>query len=69
MLETLRTPFLCAFSDEGFDIAGGATPFRERIPGARSQPNITIENAGHFLQEGQATEFAEVVNSFVRASH
>jgi haloalkane dehalogenase len=68
VLETLHTPFLCAFSDQDWGIGGGPAPLRERIPGAQGQPHVTIQNAGHFLQEDQAAQFADVINTFIHST-
>lgn len=68
VLQSLHTPFLCAFSDQDFGVTGGSAPFRERIPGAQGQPHLTIQGAGHFLQEDQAAQFADVINSFIHSS-
>jgi haloalkane dehalogenase len=81
VLETLSTPFLCAFSDHvillpqapNTDDPSYAVPepdkwFRERIPGAAGQPHTTITNAGHFVQEDQGPAFAAIVNSFIEST-
>ena len=39
--------------------------FRERVPGAKGQPHVTISGGGHFLQEGRGVELARVVADFV----
>jgi len=36
--------------------------FRERVPGARGQPHVTLRG-GHFMQEVAAAAFAELVIS------
>jgi haloalkane dehalogenase len=68
VLETLQTPFLCAFSDQDYGIGDGKRILRERIPGAHGQPHTTIMNAGHFVQEDQGPELATVVNNFIRST-
>ncbi|MBO0884665.1 MAG: haloalkane dehalogenase [Mycobacterium sp.] len=68
VLETLHTPFLCAFSDHDPTTSGGDTQFRERIPGAQGQPQITITNAGHFVQEDKPAELAAIINNFIRST-
>jgi haloalkane dehalogenase len=68
VLETLHTPFLCAFTDHDPTTSGGDVQFRERIPGAQGQPVITITNAGHFVQEDKPAEFATIVNTFIRST-
>ena len=44
-------PFLCAFSDNDPIFAGVENSFLKNIPGCENMPHVTIENAGHFLQE------------------
>jgi haloalkane dehalogenase len=39
---------------------------RERIPGARDQPHVTIADAGHFVQEDAAEDLGRVVVDLVR---
>jgi pimeloyl-ACP methyl ester carboxylesterase len=38
------------------------------IPGARNQRHVTIEHAGHYLQEDRPGAFARVVIEFMRAN-
>ena len=59
-------PFLCAFSNNDPVTGGGDAPFRERVPGAKGQPHVTIDGGGHFLQEGRGVELARVVAEFVK---
>jgi haloalkane dehalogenase len=40
--------------------------FQSQIPGAQGQPHVTIEGAGHFLQEDKAEELGALVVDFVR---
>lgn len=68
VLETLDTPFLCAFSDHDPTTSGADMRFRERIPGARRQPHATITNAGHFVQEDKAPELAAIISDFIRSA-
>ena len=66
--ETLRTfekPFLCAFSDSDPITKGGERAFLGVVPGAAGQPHVTIEGAGHFLQEDRGPELAHVVADFI----
>jgi haloalkane dehalogenase len=69
VLETLQTPFLCAFSDQDYGVGDGKRILRERIPGAHGQPHTTIMNAGHFVQEDQGPQLAAVVTNFIRSTH
>lgn len=55
VFEKWEKPFLTAFSDSDPVTAGAHVRFQQSVPGAESQPHITIKGAGHFLQE-QAPE-------------
>ncbi|GAA2415946.1 hypothetical protein GCM10010404_87800 [Nonomuraea africana] len=66
VLEGLRTPFLCDFSDRDFVLGRAHTAFRERVPGAQGQPHTTITGGGHFVQEDQGPRLAAVVDDFIR---
>lgn len=68
VLETLQTPFLCAFSDQDHVTHGDSSALSSRIPGARNQPHTVITNAAHFVQEDQPAAFAAVVNNFIRST-
>jgi haloalkane dehalogenase len=59
-------PFLTAFSDGDPITAGGYRIFQESIPGAQDQQHVTIEGAGHFLQEQKGVELAEVIVKFMQ---
>ncbi len=50
-LKKWHKPFLCAFSDNDPIFAGVENSFLKHIPGCENMPHVTIENAGHFLQE------------------
>lgn len=59
-------PLLTAFSDRDPIMAGGERVFQSLVPGARGQPHVTIEGAGHFLQEDKGEELAAVIVDFCR---
>ncbi|MDO8906913.1 MAG: haloalkane dehalogenase [Pseudohongiella sp.] len=65
VLEQWQKPFMTAFSDGDPITAGGDIEFQQRIPGARSQSHITINGAGHFLQESHGPELAEIMLRFM----
>lgn len=59
-------PFLCAFSDKDPIMSSMASIFPSLVPGCRAQAHTTITNAGHFLQEDNGEELANVVVQFIR---
>lgn len=67
-LSRFDRPFLCAFSDSDPITRGGDAVMRKRIPGTAGQPLVTIEQAGHFLQEDKGPDLARVVVDFVAAN-
>ena len=65
-LEAFEKPFLTAFADSDPVSAGAEQPLQGRIPGARKLKHVTIENAGHFLQEEQGEACAAAVLNLIR---
>lgn len=61
-------PFLTAFSDRDPITAGGESVFQRTVPGARGRARVTIEGAGHFLQEDRGRQLAGVVARFIAES-
>ncbi len=61
-------PMLTAFSDGDPITAGGDKVFQDLVPGTKGQMHTTIVNAGHFLQEDQGEELANVVVQFIAAN-
>lgn len=68
VLSQWHKPFLTAFSDSDPVTAGGDKVMQKLIPGTRGQAHTTIVNAGHFLQEDQGEQLAEVVVKFIAAT-
>ena len=64
-LARFERPFLCAFSDKDPITKGADRTFLDVIPGCRNQSHVTIEGAGHFLQEDRGERLAEVVTQFI----
>jgi len=65
VLESFTRPCLTAFSDSDPITGGGERIFQERVPGARGQAHVTIQNAGHFLQEDKPDEIADLLHRFI----
>jgi haloalkane dehalogenase len=59
-------PFLTAFGDSDPITRGGDRFFQAVVPGAAGQPHVTLEGAGHYLQEDKGPELAEVIVDFIR---
>lgn len=64
-LQVWTKPVLVMFSDKDPVTKGGERWFRENIPGARGLPEITIKDAGHFLQEDKGEEIAKNIIEFI----
>jgi haloalkane dehalogenase len=67
-LSDYHRPFLCAFSDSDPITRGADAVLAAHIPGARHHPPVTIEGAGHFLQEDKGEDLARVVADFISAT-
>lgn len=65
VLSTFTKPWLCTFSDRDPVTAGGEKAFLREVPGTAGQPHVTIEGAGHFLQEDNGPELAQVIVDFI----
>jgi haloalkane dehalogenase len=61
-------PFLCCFSDGDQITRGADRKFLEVVPGTKGQSHVTIEGAGHFLQEEKGPQLAAVLNAFIAAN-
>ncbi|MDX1635475.1 MAG: haloalkane dehalogenase [Marinobacter sp.] len=65
VLSQWQKPFLTAFSDKDPVTAGVEKYFQKYIPGAQGLEHVTIRDGGHFLQEDQGEELANVVVRFL----
>ena len=66
VLENWVKPFLTAFSDSAPVTAGAHVRFQESVPGAKNQDHVTIEGAGHFLQDQAPVALSEAVIEFIK---
>jgi haloalkane dehalogenase len=64
-LEKFDKPFLTAFSDSDPVTRGGFANFQQRVPGAKGRRHVTVERAGHFLQEDRPDEVARVIDGLI----
>jgi haloalkane dehalogenase len=65
-LKQWTKPALILFSDKDPVTVGGDKYFRELIPSAKDEPEVTIRDAGHFLQEDKGEEIAEQIAAFIQ---
>ena len=65
VFEQWEKPLLTAFSDSDPVTAGAQVRFQKSVPGAQGQPHITIEGAGHFLQEQAPEALAEATMKLI----
>ena len=64
-LAEFEGPFLTAFSDGDPGTSGWAEVLQAHVPGATGRAHVTIEGAGHFVQEDRGSQLADVVVRFV----
>jgi haloalkane dehalogenase len=61
-------PFVTCFSDGDPATRGWERVFQEHVPGARGRDHVTLEGAGHFLQEDAGEELGRVVAEVIAAT-
>jgi haloalkane dehalogenase len=66
ILSQWQKPVQVMFSDGDPILGGAVTFFRQLFPTASDQPEITIQGAGHFLQEEKGAEIAGHVHEFIQ---
>ena len=66
-LAGFERPFRTAFSDKDFALRFLPVPesFQRHVAGAAGQRHVTIEGAGHFLQEDAPEAVAREINAFI----
>ena len=67
-LSSFHKPLLTIYGDSDPTTGGWDAIYQERIPGAKDQPHVTLENAGHFLTEDRPDEFANLILAFARGT-
>jgi haloalkane dehalogenase len=68
VLSAFERPFGTSFSDRDPVTAGMEKVLQERIAGAKAVEHVTIEGAGHFLQEERGELVAQKMIEFMRAN-
>ena len=68
VLSQWTKPWITAFSDSDPVTAGGDKLMQKLIPGCKGQAHTTIVNGGHFLQEDQGEQLAEVLLTFMQTN-
>ncbi len=67
VLGQFQRPVITAFSDNDPVSAGGERAFQFKVPGAAGQQHVTIEGAGHFLQEDAGPRLARLLIDVIAA--
>lgn len=61
-------PFLTIFGDSDPATRGWEEIFCERVPGAKGQPHVILERAGHFWQEDCGEDAARIILDWMGAT-
>jgi len=64
-LAGFEAPFLTAFSDGDPGTRGWAEVLQAGVPGAAGRPHVTVQGAGHFVQEDRGSQLADIVAGLV----
>lgn len=64
-LKNWDKPALVLFSDKDPITSAAGPVLRRMIPTAQDNPDVVIENAGHFLQEEAGAEIADHIRGFI----
>ena len=67
-LKTFDKPFITAYGDSDESTGGWDTVFQNLVPGAKGQPHVRYDNAGHFLGEDRPGEFSQLCLDFFAAT-
>ncbi len=68
VLSRFDKPFLTTFSDGDPITKGGERVFQRTVPGAAGRAHVTVEGAGHFLQEDRGPELARILVDFIAST-
>lgn len=68
ILEKFDKPFLTSFADSDPVTAGAEKILQARVAGAKGVAHVTIEGAGHFLQEDKGEVVAQEMIEFIRST-
>jgi haloalkane dehalogenase len=68
VLRRFDRPFLCAFSDSDPITRGGERQFIGHVAGTAGREHPKLVGAGHFLQEDQGPELAQIIVDFIAGS-
>ncbi len=64
-LSRWEKPFLTVFGADDPFYRGQAASFQAHVPGAHGQMHVTLEGAGHFLQEDCGEELGDIIAEFM----
>lgn len=67
VLRAWNKPFLTVFGAQDMITRGAEKYLQREIPGAKGQPHVILEGAGHFLQEDEGEELARLLLAFVKS--